>query len=544
MKIIVTLIISLITYNLAAQMAITIPAEYEKNDGVVLTWPYQPDFDTTIAEISGLAAASGNVWLLYNPDSITTDTNDIRAFLQSTGNDHDNIYFTPVYSNTFLIREYGPVMGYGVFDQLLVRYLGDPVFDGYGRPLDDSVPLQLANDWQSDYVQYSLAFEPGNIITDGEKNVFVSNYILNENQSLSEQDIAQQLSAIYNVTNVVFLEAPGHSGGGTMRSIDMYMKLLDSETMLVTEIPDTLPDYSIIESNVSIVQNMTDTYGAPYKIVRVQAAPLDNGQYDTTLSGELRSYTNSLILNNLILIPSYNNPEYDSAAFYAYKNSTYGMTIKMVDARKLAQLHAAIHTITKERPQEHFLRINHKKVEGAQEYQGSEFTITCLATGDDVIDNMWLHYRFNKDTTWQKTMVHLVCPTHYGIIENVHLTDTVHYYLDATMINGTTITYPLSAPNGSFSFWFDVTGIGSQNNDQPVTTIFPNPVQEMFYIRNLKSGESVNYQIVDITGRVFQKGTVGSDRKVEVNGSIVPGSYILLLDTTRGTQSIKFIKQP
>ena len=322
MKIIVTLIISLITYSLAAQMAITIPAEYEKNDGVVLTWPYQPDFDTTIAEISGLAAASGKVWLLYNPDSITTDTNDIRAFLQSTGNNHDNIYFTPVYSNTFLIREYGPVMGYGVFDQLLVRYLGDPVFDGYGRPQDDSVPLQLANDWQSDYVQYSLAFEPGNIITDGEKNVFVSNYILNENQPLSGEEVAQQLSAIYNVPNVVFIEAPGHSGGGTMRSIDMFMKLLDSETMLITEIPDTLPDYSIIENNVSIVQNMTDTYGAPYKIVRVQAAPLDNGQYDTTLSGELRSYTNSLILNNLILIPSYNNPEYDSAAFYAYKNST------------------------------------------------------------------------------------------------------------------------------------------------------------------------------------------------------------------------------
>jgi hypothetical protein len=66
----------------------------------------------------------------------------------------------------------------------------------------------------------------------------------------------------------------------------------------------------------------------------------------------------------------------------------------------------------------------------------------------------------------------------------------------------------------------------------------------MFYIRNLKSGESVNYRIVDNTGRVLQQGTVGSGRKVEVNGSIVPGSYILLLDTNRGTQSIKFIKQP
>ena len=544
MKHLLIFITAILSLNLTAQMAITVPAEYENNDGLIMTWPYQADFDSIIAEISGLAAASGDVWLIYNPDSISTDTNDIRIFLQTTGNNHDNIYFTPAHCNTFFIREYGPVTGYGVFDQLLVRYMGDPVFDNYNRPQDDSLPAQLANSWQWDYVQYTLAFEPGNILTDGKKNVFASANILEENLPLTQSEVAQQLSSLYDVTSITFLDAPEHSGGGSMKSLDMFARLLDSETILMTKIPDSLPDYPLIEANVATIQNMTNSYESPYKIVRVQAAPLDKGRYDTTLDGELRSYTNSLILNNLILVPSYNNPAYDSAAFNAYKDNTYGMSIHMIDARKLSALHAALHTITKEIPQEHYLRISHKKVEGPQEYQGSEFTITCLATGDDIIDNIWLYYRFNDDTTWQKSMVHLVCPTFYGTIENVQLTDTIHYYIEAAMVNGTTITYPLSAPEGNFSFWFDVTGINALKEAQPGIILYPNPVKEILHIKHLESDKPVSYQITDITGKVIQQGTVDGGRSVAISSKITSGSYLLLLKTAGSRQSIPFIKQP
>ena len=540
MKIFSSIILTLLSFNLIAQMAITMPAEYEKNEGAIMTWPYSPDFDSTIAEISGYAAASGDVWLIYNPDSILSDTNDIRDFLQATGNNHDNIYFIPGYSNTIFIREYGPQFGYGVFDQLLVRYIGDPLFEDYNRPADDSIPAQLANYWQTDYVQYSLAFEPGNILIDGEKDAFVSDYILEENVPLTEEEIKQQLSEILNIPHITILEAPEHSGGGSMKSIDMFMKLLDSETILFTEIPDTLPDYNVIENNVTIVSNMTNIFGSPYKIVRIKSAPLDNGGYDTTINGELRSYTNALILNNLILVPSYNNPEYDSAAINIYRENTYGMRIKMIDATELSQLHAAIHTITREKPQEHFLRIRHKKVEGATEYYGSEYTISCLATGDDVIDNMWLHYRFNSDTAFLQTTVHLVCPSYYAVIENVAQTDTIHYYLDAILVNGTTITYPLSAPDGFFSFWFDITGTEAWSQKDNRSTIFPNPVDDYLIVKG--NNKEFDYKIIDTGGRLLDNGHGSSNSKIEVKRSLKPGIYFLLLKSKQGVESLKFVK--
>ena len=542
MKHLLILFTSIISIHLSAQMAITMPAEYEKDEGVIMAWPYTSAIDSTVAEISGYAAASGDVWLLYNPDSISTDTNDIRAFLQSTGNNHNNIYFIPAYNNTFYIREYGPVMGYGVFDQLLVRYLGDPVFDAYNRPEDDSVPSQLANFWQTDYVQYNLTFEPGNVLVDGETNIFTSDYILQENLPMTEAEVKQQLSEIFNISNVTILESPENSGGGTMKSLDMFMKLLDSETMLISELPDSMPDYNIIENNVNIIQGMNNVYEAPYKIVRVKAAPLDNGQYDTTLLGELRSYTNALILNNLILVPSYNNPEYDSAAFHAFKDNTYGMTIKMIDATKLAPLHAAIHTITREKPQEHFLRINHKKVEGANDYEGDEYTITCLATGDDIIDNMWLYYRFNADTTWQQSPVHLVCPTHYGIIENAHLTDTIHYYLEVNTVSGNSLTYPISAPEGNFTFWFDVTGI-TQQRGTPTPVVYPNPVTDEFLLGNIEKSTLIEYKILDLNGRTLDEGSVFAGKPARIKTPLVPGIYILSIESAKGVQNIKFIKR-
>lgn len=540
MKIFISIVLTLFSINLIAQMAITMPAEYEKNEGVIMTWPYSPDFDSTIAEISGYVATSGDVWLIYNPDSMLTDTNDIRNFLEATGNNHDNIYFTQGYSNTFFVREYGPVFGYGVFDQALVRYIGDPLFEDYNRPADDSIPAQLANLWQTDYVQYSLAFESGNILIDGEKNGFVSDVILEENMPLTEEEIKQQLSEILNISNITILDAPEHSGGGSMKSIDMFMKLLDPETILFTEIPDTLPDYNVIENNVSVVSNMTNVFGSPYEVVRIKAAPLDDGGYDTTLNGELRSYTNALVLNDLILIPSYNNPEYDSAAIDIYRANTYGMHIKMIDARALSQLHAAIHTITREKPQEHFLRIRHKKVEGSTEYYGNEYTINCLATGDDIIDSMWLYYRFNSDTAFLQTTVHLVCPSYYAVIENVAQTDTIHYYLDATLVNGTTITYPLSAPDGFFSFWFDITGTEVWSQMDNKSTIFPNPVNDYFIVKG--NNKEFEYEITDAGGRLLDSGHGFSNSKIEVKQSLSPGIYFLLLRAKQRVESLKFVK--
>ena len=52
--------------------------------------------------------------------------------------------------------------------------------------------------------------------------------------------------------------------------IDMHMKLLNEETLLVGEFPLNVSDGPQIEMNIQYIQdNFTSVYGTPYKIVRI-----------------------------------------------------------------------------------------------------------------------------------------------------------------------------------------------------------------------------------------------------------------------------------
>ena len=159
------LIITQIT--LVAQLAITIPCEFETSEKLLLTWPYNSTFDTTTAKIAGVANEYADIDIIYNPDSTMFDTTQIRSFLQIMSCDSSNISFVPAYTNTNLLRQYSPITGYGVFTDTLERYLGNPGFDNYSRPVDDSLTQQLANYWSYNYTDYSINFEYSNIQYDG-----------------------------------------------------------------------------------------------------------------------------------------------------------------------------------------------------------------------------------------------------------------------------------------------------------------------------------------------------------------------------------------
>ncbi len=71
-------------------------------------------------------------------------------------------------------------------------------------------------------------------------------------------------------------------------------------------------------------------------------------------------------------------------------------------------------------------------------------------------------------------------------------------------------------------------------------TIYPNPVTEFIYIKNLKSSNA-GYKIIDASGRIYGQNILNHD-KINVR-DLVPGNYILQLITKEKIQSFKFIRQ-
>ena len=522
-----------------AQVAITIPAEYEKNDKLLLVWDYNAEIDSVIGEITGIATQVVDVEIIYNPDSYMFDTTQISNFLVSLGVDIINVSFIPAYTNTYWLRRYSPVTGYGVFADNLVQYMGNPGFSNFNRPADDSIPSQLANFWNLNVVDYNLEFENTNIQYDGLRNLFVGNRILDQNLPMDENEVRFALNSYFNSGEVIFMPSLSQSGGGSWNSIDMYMKLLDFETILISSIPDSLPDYQAIEDIAADLATTTNYFGSNFKIIRIPSPPNDDGYYPITQDEEIRTYTNSLILNNLVIVPSYGIPEFDSAAYQRYEKHMPGYQIFMVDARLLTPEYGSIHTVTKEIPQSNFLRILHKKVTGPQDYM-PEYKINCLAAAGDQVEEMWLYYKINDDTSYTKKTIHLVCPQHFALIENLQPTDTVHYYIEA-ISSSTTTTYPLSSPEGNFTFWFDIVDVDKYKGTTLDLKIVPNPTTGNFKIISNEQSSDIQVSIFNSIGQLVLLTNSYTGKTITTGDRLDVGYYMVIVDDNNISTKMKLV---
>lgn len=538
-KYIITIIVVILAFNVNAQVAITIPAEYEKNDKLILVWPYTSGINSVISEITGIAKQVADIEIIYNPDSNLFDTTMIRSFLTNMGIDNQNVGFIPAYTNSFWIRQYSPVTGYGVFTEPLVQYFGNPGFSEYNRPDDDSIPSQLANFWNMELADYGLEFENTNIQYDGLRNLFVGDRIIEQNFPMDENDIRFSLNSYFSSGEVIFMPSLTQSGGGMWQSIDMYMKLIDFETIFVSEIPDTLPDYQTLDDIAADLSTTTNYFGGTYNVIRIIAPPNADGTYPTTLQQEMRTYTNSLILNNIVIIPSYGLPEYDNTAYNVYEKYMPGYQIFMVDASLLTPNYGSIHTITKEIPQPSFLRILHEKVTGTKDYSPS-YRINCLVASGDQVEDMWLYYKINSDPEYTRTSIHLVCPQHYADIENLQVTDTVHYYIEANS-SATTVTYPLSATEGNFTFWFDPVDVAEQYKNNVEFKIGPNPSNGSFKIISTDRYSKIKVNIYNSVGQLVYSTNTLTGKTIDIRERLKTGYYTLLIKHNNISSKLKLV---
>lgn len=521
------------------QLAITNPAEFEKNEGVLLVWDYSPSRDSITANITRVAQRAGKVWIIYYPGTAPADTAQIRSYLYSKGVSPDSLYFLPAWTETLWIRDFGPMLAYGSYGGGLDRFIYDAGYSAYNRPKDDSIPRQISRIWSIPYAQAGLEVEGGNLIFDGLMRGFGSKRIWEQNPDYTPEELRTLLMEKFNLADFLFLDNLNYSGGGIWKHVDMYMKVIDYETILVSSYPDYLPDFPVIESIVTLLESTSNYFGKPYKVIRIPAPPKANGTWATTQNDEMRTYTNSLIINNTVIVPSYNLPEWDQTAKAIYTDAMPGYIIEMVDSRMLTILGGAVHCITREVPAEHFSRIIHEKITGAIDYNET-ITVHCQAVSDTMVQSMWLYYRSNSTDEFVKTQVQLTCPTHYGTITGIQPSDTIQYYLKLITFNDS-ITYPPTAPEGYFSFWFNPVGQVENNSDTPVFEVIPNPSDGRFILKSkVKYKGKALAEVFDLNGKlVFQREADGFTEEYITN--LNSGMYLLKISFEGTSRQVKFM---
>ncbi|MDO9511482.1 MAG: agmatine deiminase family protein [Bacteroidales bacterium] len=515
------------------------PSEFEKQKGIVLTWDYTPQRDSVISNMAGAVQNFAEVYIIYNPLTQICDTSCIRTYLLSRGVGYSNISFIPAFSESLWIRHYGPLSGYRSNGDQMQHFFLDAQFSQYNRPNDDSIPLQLAHYWNIPVNPLALELEGSNIMLDGTGNGFGSKKIWQQNPTLSNSLIGSLLKNNLGLTEFYFIDILENSGGGIWMHVDMFMKIIDNQTILVSKIPEYLPDYYLLESIAYQLSQLQNQLGTNYQVIRIPAPPNENGLYATSLNDEMRTYTNSVIINGTVLVPSY-NPAFDSMARRIYQENMPGYEVQMIDARTLTPSYGALHSISREITRDNFLRIKHKKIAGGQDYKPSIY-IQCVVQGNIIADSQFVYYKKNNEADFSRIPMFSACPYTIGQINDLQPNDTVWYYISVKS-ETEEICEPSIGKPGSHKFWFQQNVLVDDFQNEPEFEIFPINGNHGIRIHTKNLQSPWNIEVVDLIGRPVFMGCF-STSSAEIPLQLARAWYIVKVYNSHNFVSRKFFIQ-
>jgi len=301
--------------------------EYGGMEGVLISWDGYT-YNTAFTGIVAAAQQVGTVWIAVENSAQRTRVTNI---LNNAGVPLTNIEWLTVTTDSIWIRDYGP---FSVYQEDGHVDITDIIYDRYGRWNDDAFPDWLANAWSVARWAPALRLEGGNFISDGCGTCFSTDRIYEQNQGYLTPDEVDQIMLDYlGCERFIVLERLTDDGTG---HIDMFAKLLDADTIIVNSLTNTSdPDYQILEDNAAYVATLTAVTGQLYEVVRL---PMGNSY---------RTYSNSLIINNAVLVPQYfGGSGLDQQARAIYQEHMPGHQIFGIDTSAMVGSGGSIHCIT------------------------------------------------------------------------------------------------------------------------------------------------------------------------------------------------------
>lgn len=350
-----------------------LPAEWEAQSGVQLTWPHAgTDWAPMLQEITatyeemareiskrepllvvapkGTPLPSMGAWSMVN-------TNDTWA------RDHGFITLVPTTTHQ---------------QPLLLDFR----FNGWGEKFlsdwDNQIPQKL---WESlalvgkaGYENHQdFVLEGGSIDTDGQGTLFTTSQCLlapHRNQPLTQAEIEEQLKRRLRVSRVVWLDHGNLVGDDTDGHIDTIVRCAPENTLVYVGCDDTddeqYEDFLALENQLKALRTAD---GRPYRLLRLPMPDAiyegegtwDNGQEGSFEGQEERgkgqeaerlpaTYANFLIINGAVLVPTYAQPEKDAEAMRIIQQAFPDREMIGIDARTIIRQHGSVHCLTMQVP--------------------------------------------------------------------------------------------------------------------------------------------------------------------------------------------------
>ncbi|MFN0032489.1 MAG: agmatine deiminase family protein [Flavobacteriales bacterium] len=487
-------------------------AEWEELQSLNITWT---GFPAILKQI--VAAAKEEVQVLIitdNPgeteDYLMTDNTGGDAFI-----DMNNITLIEGDFNTIWTRDYSanPVYTNEVDSLVLVDWI-------YNRPRpdDDASPELIAAELGVEL--YATVESPnelmntgGNFMCDGFGTAFASELVLDENDGdgdnnqldypdHTETEIDDIILQFMGIDRYIKMPTLPYDG---IHHIDMHMKLVNEETLLVSEYPDGVADGPQINANIEyVLANYNSLWDTPYRVVHIPAPPSTSGLYPDD-GGAYRTYTNGVFVNNTIIFPTYRE-EYDTTAYRIWGEVCPGYNLVGIDCdnqgNNIISQSGAIHCITHAVGVEDPLLISHQPQQDTYDDE-NPYALSAYMSHRDGVDNGMVYWRINDDTDWQEiTMTDAGGGNWLASIPAQAIGTFIHYYIRGEATTGKVQVRPMPAPNG---FWtFEVLGPVNVMDALMASfvKVFPNPANAITCTEiSFAMPQQGELYIADLSGR-------------------------------------------
>ena len=330
-----------------------LPAEWESQSGVQLTWPHAAtDWAPMLSEITAtyremareiakrepllIVAPEGEDLSALSPLQFSMKTNDTWA------RDHGFITLVPT------TRHPSPSS-----PRLL-----DFCFNGWGEKfeasLDNAINRRLYDEGcvQGEYVDcLDFVLEGGSIESDGCGTIFTTTQCLmapHRNQPLSQLEIEERLKACFGAQRIVWINHGNLVGDDTDGHIDTLVRICPNDTLLYVGCDDTEDEqYEELRLMEEELKTLKTLEGKPYRLLRL---PSPRPIYD---DGDRlpATYANFLIINGAVLYPTYAQPDLDAAARQVIAQAFPDRELVAIDCRSVIRQHGSLHCCTMQFPQ-------------------------------------------------------------------------------------------------------------------------------------------------------------------------------------------------
>ena len=321
-----------------------LPAEWEPQEGVQLTWPHaRTDWAPILDEITAVyhqmarEIAERERLMVVAPEDaaydmlrIVCDTNDTWA------------------------RDHGFI---SLVDDQGHRRLLDYCFNGWGEKfpavLDNAINRRLYDlgEITGEYVDcLDFVLEGGSIESDGKGTVFTTSSCLlapHRNQPLTKAQIEERLKHDLCAERILWIDYGHLTGDDTDGHIDTLVRICPDDTILYVGCDDPedeqYEDLRRMEAQLTTFRTLD---GRPYRLKKL---PLPRPIYedDDRLPA---TYANFLVINGAVLCPTYGQSDLDDEALCTIGEAFPGRDIIGIDCRPIIRQHGSLHCCTMQYP--------------------------------------------------------------------------------------------------------------------------------------------------------------------------------------------------